>query len=60
MGKNLMLMKKHYPEEYNFFPESYMLPDEYESFSRQFKFDMYDPNGNKIKNTFIIKPAHDC
>ena len=35
LGKNLMKMKSYFPEEYNFFPATWMLPTEYSKFKTQ-------------------------
>ena len=37
LGKNLMMMLKYYPEDYNFFPETYLLPYELYEFRNLFK-----------------------
>lgn len=29
LGRNLMRMRKHFPEEYKFFPPTWILPAEY-------------------------------
>lgn len=36
LGKNLMLMRKEFAEDYDFFPETYMLPYEINEFKNQF------------------------
>jgi tubulin polyglutamylase TTLL6/13 len=36
LGKNLMLMWKEFPEEYDFFPQTYLLPYEMNEFKNQF------------------------
>ena len=50
-------MLKHYPEEYKFFPQTWLLPAEFGEFKKQF------PDQTKIKKkkiinrkTFISKP----
>lgn len=37
LGKNLMMMKKVYPDDYDFFPETYLLPYELYEFRNLFK-----------------------
>ena len=32
LGRNLMKLKKEFPEDYNFFPETWNLPTEYNDF----------------------------
>jgi len=44
----LSRMKKSYPKEYSFFPTTWVLPLEWNSFKQQF-------NGGKVK-TYIVKP----
>jgi len=46
-------MQKHFPNENNFFPQTFMLPQEINTFKKQFREGVE-------KKTFIIKPAHDC
>lgn len=43
-----MKMKKQYPEEYKFFPETWSLPTEYNDLKMQFN--------SKRTKTFIVKP----
>ena len=50
LGRNLMKMYKVLPEMYNFFPKTWLLPNEWLDFSSQF-------NG---KSTFILKPEASC
>ena len=52
LGKNLMIMRKAFPEAYDFFPQTWLLPAEFGDFKSQF-----NKKGNK---TFIIKPAASC
>lgn len=52
MAKNLLVMRSHFPSEYNFFPTTYMLPADIAEFKKEFR---------KAKpDTFIVKPSHDC
>ena len=52
LAKNLQNMKKLCPVEYNFFPKTWLLPQEAKDFKNQF-------NGKKAK-TFIVKPEASC
>jgi len=36
LGKNLMLMRKEFAAEYEFFPQTYLLPYEMNEFKNQF------------------------
>lgn len=47
LARNLLRMQKRFPEFYNYFPKTYLLPSDGNEFSSQFK--------GKLK-TFIIKP----
>jgi len=49
LGKNLMKMKKSFPDTFNFFPKTYLLPTDYQEFKNQFI-------KAKKPKTFIIKP----
>jgi tubulin polyglutamylase TTLL6/13 len=49
LGRNLLRMKKRFPEEYRFFPDTWILPTDMADFKAQF-------NGKKNK-TFIVKPS---
>ena len=52
LGRNLMRMRKEFPDSYSFFPPTWLLPAEYGDFKNQF---------SKIKKkTFIIKPEASC
>jgi len=52
LGRNLMRMKRAFPENFKFFPQTFLLPSEYNDFKMQF---------NKKKNkTFIVKPEASC
>ena len=52
LGRNLMRMRKVFPDNYSFFPPTWLLPAEYGDFKNQF---------TKQKNkTFIIKPEASC
>lgn len=43
LGQNLMLMRKEFPEHYNFFPVTYVLPYEMNHFRKQFFKDADPP-----------------
>ena len=47
-----MRMKKYFPEDYDFFPPTWMLPSDYKDFKAQF-------NAKRAK-TFIVKPEASC
>ena len=49
LGRNLLRMKKYFPESYKFFPDTWILPTDLSDFKAQFS------NG-KCNKTFIIKP----
>ena len=49
LGRNLMRMRKAFPEAFKFFPPTWLLPAEFGDFKNQFT--------KKGKKTFIIKPA---
>lgn len=49
LGRNLLRMKKKFPDEYRFFPDTWILPTDLSDFKTQF-------NGKKNK-TFIVKPS---
>lgn len=63
-----MKMYKRFPEEYNFFPQTYVLPIEYTEFKAQFEKYARQMHGNSAKKpdrkggneTFIIKPENQC
>ncbi len=56
MGHNLNRMLKLFPSEYNFFPKTWVLPQEINDFKTQF-----DNSGNSLGNkVFIIKPDAGC
>ena len=48
LGRNLIRIKQEYPNEYNFFPETWLLPYDWKEFRNQF--------AEKKNKTFIIKP----
>ena len=54
-ARNLGRMQKRFPEEYNFFPQTWVLPSEYSEFRKQF-----DNLSKNKKKTFIVKPQASC
>ena len=52
MASNLMIMKQHFPGDYNFFPTTYNLPVDLLEFRKEFK--------KPEPDIFIVKPNHDC
>jgi tubulin polyglutamylase TTLL6/13 len=52
MGRNLLRMRKQFPTEYRFFPDTWILPTDLSDFKLQFT-----PAKNK---TYIIKPDNGC
>ena len=52
LAKNLISMQKYFPQDYNFFPKTWLIPQDIKSFKEQF-------NNRKAK-TFIIKPEASC
>jgi tubulin polyglutamylase TTLL6/13 len=54
-ARNMLRMQKKFPEEYNFFPQTWLLPSEYADFRKQFE----NLSKNK-KKTFIVKPEASC
>lgn len=52
LGRNLLRMRKQFPTEYKFFPDTWILPTDLSDFKLQF---------SAAKNkTFIIKPDNGC
>ena len=52
LSRNLMRMQKIFPDDYSFFPKTWILPLEANDFKNQF-------NKKKMK-TFIVKPVDCC
>lgn len=52
LGRNLLRMRKQFPKEYRFFPDTWILPTDMSDFKQQFT--------NVKKQTFIIKPDNGC
>ena len=61
-----MKMYKRFPDEFNFFPQTYVLPVEYMEFKAQFEKYARQMHGSSAKKskaggeTFIIKPENQC
>ncbi|XP_068105121.1 tubulin polyglutamylase TTLL11 isoform X2 [Hyperolius riggenbachi] len=58
LSRALRTMQELFPEEYNFYPQSWILPDEYHVFSAQVR--MAKENDPSWKPTFIVKPDGGC
>ena len=55
LGRNLMRLKKLEPDEYNFFPQTFILPGDYADLKQ------YHQNRKAGKaQTFIVKPEASC
>ena len=52
LGRHLMRMQKWFPEEYDFFPQTFMCPTDYKEFKLQITA--------KRNKTFIVKPEASC
>lgn len=52
LGRHLMKLRKQFPEDYKFFPQTWLLPAEYNDFKNQFQ--------KGKARTFIIKPEASC
>jgi tubulin polyglutamylase TTLL6/13 len=50
LGRNLHRLQKQFPEEFDFFPKTYVLPSDYGDLRNQF-----GPDG-KSKRIYILKP----
>lgn len=55
LGMGLMNLRTHFPEEYNFFPLTWMLPLQYAEFRTYYES---KPKGKA--RTYIVKPEADC
>ncbi|XP_051552501.1 tubulin polyglutamylase TTLL11-like isoform X1 [Myxocyprinus asiaticus] len=56
LSRAMRTMQELFPEEYNFYPRSWILPEEYQLFSTQIC--LLKDNDSTFKPTFIFKP--DC
>lgn len=54
LARNLMRMYKAFPEEYNFFPKTWVLPSESTDLRNHWARNLN--NSNKKKVTYIVKP----
>jgi tubulin polyglutamylase TTLL6/13 len=54
-ARNMGRMLKRFPTEYDFFPQTWVLPSEFSEFRKQF-----DGLSKNKKKTFIVKPAASC
>ena len=52
LAKNLISMQKYFPQDFNFFPKTWLIPQDIKSFKEEF-------SARKAK-TFIIKPEASC
>uniref|UniRef100_A0A671M0S3 Tubulin polyglutamylase TTLL11-like n=1 Tax=Sinocyclocheilus anshuiensis TaxID=1608454 RepID=A0A671M0S3_9TELE len=54
LSRAVRTMQELFPEEYNFYPRSWILPEEYQLFSSQIR--LLKDNDSTLKHTFIVKP----
>ncbi|XP_016120937.1 tubulin polyglutamylase TTLL11-like, partial [Sinocyclocheilus grahami] len=54
LSRAVRTMHELFPEEYNFYPRSWILPEEYQLFSTQIR--LLKDNDSTLKPTFIVKP----
>ncbi|XP_044031368.1 tubulin polyglutamylase TTLL11 isoform X2 [Siniperca chuatsi] len=54
LSRAVRTMQELFPEEYDFYPRSWILPDEYQQFSTQIR--MVKENDATVNPTFIVKP----
>lgn len=52
LGRHLMRMRKWFPDDYDFFPLTFMIPTDYKEFKQQIS--------DKRNRTFIVKPEASC
>jgi tubulin polyglutamylase TTLL6/13 len=52
LARNLNRMRRHFPKEYNFYPQTWLLPSEWCDFAAQFT--------KRQNKTFIVKPEASC
>ena len=57
LARNLNKMLKRFPEDYKFYPQTWLLPAEYGDFRKQFK---ENTKGKAGRKTFISKPEASC
>ncbi|XP_021089720.1 tubulin polyglutamylase TTLL11 isoform X2 [Mesocricetus auratus] len=58
LSRALRIMQNLFPEEYNFYPRSWILPDEFQLFVAQVR--MVKDGDRSWKPTFIVKPDGGC
>uniref|UniRef100_A0A8C5WM20 Tubulin tyrosine ligase like 11 n=1 Tax=Leptobrachium leishanense TaxID=445787 RepID=A0A8C5WM20_9ANUR len=58
LSRAVRTMQELFPEEYNFYPQSWILPDEFHLFAAQVR--MAKENNPLWKPTFIVKPDGGC
>nr|XP_048288247.1 tubulin polyglutamylase TTLL11 [Myodes glareolus] len=58
LSRALRIMQNLFPEEYNFYPRSWILPDEFQLFVTQVR--MVKDGDPSWKPTFIVKPDSGC
>ncbi|KAL4499341.1 hypothetical protein ABPG72_006927 [Tetrahymena utriculariae] len=54
LARNLMKMRKQFPDQYKFFPQTWLLPAEYNEFRNQFE------KSRAQQKIFIVKPEASC
>ncbi|XP_043094258.1 tubulin polyglutamylase TTLL11 isoform X2 [Puntigrus tetrazona] len=54
LSRAVRTMQELFPEEYNFYPRSWILPEEFQLFSTQIR--LLKDNDSTLKPTFIVKP----
>ncbi|MCI4394512.1 hypothetical protein PGIGA_G00169720 [Pangasianodon gigas] len=54
LSRAVRTMQQLFPEEYNFYPRSWILPEEYQLFSTQVR--LLKDSDSSLKPTFIVKP----
>ncbi|KAM9820803.1 tubulin polyglutamylase TTLL11 [Neosynchiropus ocellatus] len=54
LSRAVRTMQELFPEEYDFYPRSWILPEEYQQFSTQIR--LLKENDSSVNPTFIVKP----
>ncbi|KAJ8286878.1 hypothetical protein GJAV_G00044380 [Gymnothorax javanicus] len=54
LSRAVRTMQELFPEEYNFYPRSWILPDEYQLFAAQIR--LAKDSDSSLRPTFIVKP----
>ncbi len=60
LARNLMKMQWAFPEDYDFFPKTWLLPSEMIDFRNYFQGPLGENPRGKKKKTFIVKPEANC